>query len=1126
MILLTLLLDGETEADTLWDLCFHLYVPNRSVDILGKQAMKLRALSESLTTWNESTYGHKLKWCDEGSLLLTSKVWETRMGPISQSEEDAARYEAFAIRFRNYHTALNSTTVTGHIPEEARSAAPLALPSIKEDSQEYKQYWKYITLPQSSTQPNPLYAAMFSMDHSLAHTINPLFGFHLATAFAQLAPTSPLRFSQDGKNTPKVVRAVKTQFREWCIAFQAIASDYIIIRLAIACPLTFCHTLQHNSVTQASSAGHFRRQFDASRYELDPNAYGTDGEAPRLFDAIDTSAVTDKLGAINAFVSSSPLLKDVASSTLYMEIWKDPNETYKDMFDSLFFVFGHTPTISMLLGLVPVDYWTNSTLVSYVDELMLMSSLTSTPNETIPNYARVSWKYSKYFLAHIPAVNHVQLEPVDLAKMIFRIFTRMLERQEQGSESRFSGPERKKYNVVNGDGHVYHTRNFVAFIKQMLYTVNVDPAKTCGTLLDLVQHETSSSLCRELHIELDLELRLQGLYTGNITGFHKKINRSGSVVVLKVPRDEAGKVRGIIKSNGGSLRLEAIISYHKGSSDPSRARFTNLQLTFGDIRITGDLESDDYSVTIVQDSLVHHDDSPQIISFYIPSTLIQRELDISSIAIIERHPPTDVKKPETIVYETVMSNQQNVFITSCLTNVHDRPITGALTVATTSVTRTLDSLSPTSTRWYATLDPVAGRISNITVTVEIVDENKKSLLRDQHSTLLTQTSPCNFDISIGEDSVYRSSFPLPVLKDTVKIHVDPNLGLVAFSSPVAKPLDLEPFSELMYPVAVGNHSVPIPINGGHINLDSLPILSVDEADRQANQWLTTLTSHQFSLRERRVREELMASLIDPPNPMPFTSPRPSPRMSFKESLFTVFMVSSGLQGGSTGLFALADQESGRGNQILLFVRAIRLDCASGSVVADAAALPLTRDLIDSRELETFLLVLRELEICVLDVDDAELDLWRHAIPAFAEQCRDWVHDVRMCDYGKPGATVPPTASSEQQFMCSCGNGKIPRDFVRLPEWEGVASRHAVRVAISPAFASPFVEDIVDVELLRAQGGLEGLLKEKCRNCNATKGKKGGKLMWCMRCRAVRYCSQDCQKKDWKKHRMECKPVAD
>jgi len=82
-----------------------------------------------------------------------------------------------------------------------------------------------------------------------------------------------------------------------------------------------------------------------------------------------------------------------------------------------------------------------------------------------------------------------------------------------------------------------------------------------------------------------------------------------------------------------------------------------------------------------------------------------------------------------------------------------------------------------------------------------------------------------------------------------------------------------------------------------------------------------------------------------------------------------------------------------------------------------------------------------------------------------------------------------------------------------------------------------VEDVVDPQLRKTMhrvsgggGGGTGVSvpsnpiapMEACRCCGRTDAKPGGgPLKKCMRCLQVKYCSAECQKKDWKKHRMEC-----
>ncbi|KAJ1325929.1 DUF4470 domain-containing protein [Microdochium nivale] len=408
---------------------------------------------------------------------------------------------------------------------------------------------------------------------------------------------------------------------------------------------------------------------------------------------------------------------------------------------------------------------------------------------------------------------------------------------------------------------------------------------------------------------------------------------------------------------------------------------------------------------------------------------------------------------------------------------------------------------------------------------------------------IQQLSPFACNIIIGNNEIGISrlvvTFPIPVLASKIKTCIDQEGGTVELTAQSLDPLGFEDFSELILPARLTSgytRKTPVGLNNHSVNLDSLPIISVDnesESDRKATSWLATLTSQQFSARERRERD---FAHEDDTQPM-------SAKLNLKESIFTIFMLASGLQGGSTGLFTLSHPD--KGNQILIFVRALLLDADVGSVVADAAVLPITRELLDSGELETFLLVLRELEACVIDVSDEELVLWKRVLPGLVERCRTWEHQPG-CEYNRPSsdseeaATIPLSVEPEETFLCSCGNGKLPERYMGgLPEWENKAARHAVRVAISPLFAVPWVEDIMDLELVRSAGGVEGMVagsRDRCKCCGATDrreasgetadsstaGSKGRPLMRCTRCKDATYCSLECQKKDWKKHRMECR----
>lgn len=428
----------------------------------------------------------------------------------------------------------------------------------------------------------------------------------------------------------------------------------------------------------------------------------------------------------------------------------------------------------------------------------------------------------------------------------------------------------------------------------------------------------------------------------------------------------------------------------------------------------------------------------------------------------------------------------------------------------------------------------SSQISSIIGHLDVLSTKGRTLLAEKATVEVQKISPFVFEVALGSrEVVYLLHFPIPVAKQGGKTRVARTSSYVEIIAPLAdfatdEALDdfaiLSTLSEARVgpPMCQVTQNIPITLNLPHLNLDVLPILDVSK--KEGLRFLSTLVSSTFSTRERKLRERFMDS--DP------SGLAPSPRMNFKESIFTMFMLASGLQGGQTGLFAINHLDKG-GIHMLVFVSALRLDASSASAVLDAAVISFTKDIIDSGELESFLLILRTLEIGTITVDDDELVLWKKALPALAERCRTWSH-APECAYSQPSSTVPLSTEPGHPVLCGCGEGRLPDGFISLPEWEDAARKRATRIAISPAFATPLVEEVVDpaaardlaASLLRASSGSQE--EARCWTCGRTETSSGGGgggsgsgLRRCMRCRVAMYCSAECQKKDWRKHRMEC-----
>lgn len=144
------------------------------------------------------------------------------------------------------------------------------------------------------------------------------------------------------------------------------------------------------------------------------------------------------------------------------------------------------------------------------------------------------------------------------------------------------------------------------------------------------------------------------------------------------------------------------------------------------------------------------------------------------------------------------------------------------------------------------------------------------------------------------------------------------------------------------------------------------------------------------------------------------------------------------------------------------------------------------------------------------------------LPAWVERCRtDWTHGDG-CEYRATGSIPVTDQHDDTQFLCSCGQGLFPGDFQLpdVPSWVDVAKKYSTRAAISPVFWAPFADESympsVTGDLDEDAGPAGG-----CQICGAQQQKHGGLLMKCGQCLRAEYCSAECQRKDWKRHKTLC-----
>ncbi|KAK6537119.1 hypothetical protein TWF694_011318 [Orbilia ellipsospora] len=247
----------------------------------------------------------------------------------------------------------------------------------------------------------------------------------------------------------------------------------------------------------------------------------------------------------------------------------------------------------------------------------------------------------------------------------------------------------------------------------------------------------------------------------------------------------------------------------------------------------------------------------------------------------------------------------------------------------------------------------------------------------------------------------------------------------------------------------------------------------------------------------------------------------------KESIHSIIVQYAGLQGNHCSFFGLHNEKQG-GNYMLILVNELRMDLSGQGIVADCALLPL-----EYESVQTLGSGLRNLMgksgIVSVKTSDAETKAWLQFSVGMVERCRTWTHNQNKCEYYKL-KKIPLTApdlSVGKSPICNCGKGLFPTSFYADDRIKPLLP-YATRAALGPLFSPPYStkpQDFKDMAR-KVEERLAMMSKEiregTCGGCGTSKRADGDEtLMKCARCKGIEYCSKECQKGDWKRHKADC-----
>lgn len=1130
ILIFSLIVDDEngSNSGSIWDIYYHFFLGDSALSLLIAQSKKLCSLAVSMKSWQDGKYGKLLRFCDQGTFNMVRQVWSSHFtSDLTQSEKKDydRRFEIGLEKAVKARLAHNASTI---VLTGLRSAAPASLQALQDLPKLHQHFWDHGTSGEELRvkNPNPMFASMVTDMFTLHYGLDPLLGFHLATAYVPLTPKSPL-YPQHSKSSRihKVTDAARLQWTAWTAAFRKASSESVTLRFFAGDALAFCHTLQYAKIGKGDvDANWYRRQYKLETLILDGEDY-RQGTAPLSFDVIDTSNLVDHIGVINVLTGASKLLKTTLSATLYTEVLVTRETSQKDMMETM--LCGHFPTVSILLGLTPVEYTMNTTATSNVDE-GLFEGVSTYRNEKKgaesqrgQMRSRMSWKRL------IPVADTLGLRPKihfhehELAHLIHKVYQRMFQHEDMGRAlSQMSILKLRSNSCPH-----YHRGSLAMLLGYIKSVVKVDWDLMMYRLLDLIENDATILVGNNYIQELFLQLHILKIYsTPTFTSnfhyprhgqFSKGIgswNNLPSVVcvTLQIPRSKLGVFTSVPPTELGTPILHGILQSGPKSTKSWQNIFADLHLVFGKITTSGSADSNDFKVDVLEDDEGWTGKSPLIACFYAPTWTVLQEPETSTVSLGVQTTPQSARTfmkslgLELKVFSTNLTDEKHVYITRFKPNQSGYSI--AYDSQDDDVPKIITKQPAIHTKMTATIDREAAQIVALTGRIRNFSETIKTALSDNSPVEVTQKSPFTLVVKVGKYEPHMLHYPVPVLKSQSKTRIARKSSYIEIIAPIADHVNGTGFSDFMYPTFITENG-PVLWNMPGVNLEHLPIIDITR--KSELQWLNPHVSLQMSIRERQLRDGSIKS---------GSQPHGNVRVDFKDSLFSTFMHFTGIQGGQTGIFGLNNPTTG-GVNILIFISSLRLDMASHTVVLDSAILPMTESVLP--RLEPFLGPLTKVGICQINVDDNELKLWKEIIPAFVERSRQWKHRP-ACEYMAKGQ-IPLSVENGEQFLCTCGNGKMPPNFILgVPKWD-VAAKYAVRAAISPSFAVPFVEQIFAKfdEVIAAANARD----DACQKCQRDKSNSGGSLLKCSRCHVVKYCSADCQKADWKEHKKMCKDTA-
>ncbi|KIX00573.1 uncharacterized protein Z518_09638 [Rhinocladiella mackenziei CBS 650.93] len=227
-------------------------------------------------------------------------------------------------------------------------------------------------------------------------------------------------------------------------------------------------------------------------------------------------------GALNLLVATAPFLDGSSSASLYTESLVKREETHTAYIDNL--LNAHPPTMSTLLGLFPVEYWTNASTSSTMDDLITDPSIIATDNNTRRGqmHVRLTWKrIIPECASQSPAkvTQHLHVDEVGCGRILHDVYLGIFQHEDvQRLLSDINLHSMSKASLLR-----YHRGSYALFLRFVRSKIAINWTQVMDHLLRLI--ETESSLLMGMNYIQELYLYLHIFQVHSVDAFSRPLNQ-------------------------------------------------------------------------------------------------------------------------------------------------------------------------------------------------------------------------------------------------------------------------------------------------------------------------------------------------------------------------------------------------------------------------------------------------------------------------------------------------------------------------------------------------------------------------------------------------------------------------